>query len=60
LDRMNLESDYILTNYRFYDGSKFVKPDNTYAIFHEIYVDSKLVLTIYRRLDNHSAKPSIQ
>jgi hypothetical protein len=52
LDPLNLESDYILTNYRFYDGSKFVKPDNTYTIFHEIYVDSSLVLTIYRRLDS--------
>jgi hypothetical protein len=52
LDPLNLESDYILTNYRFIDGSKFVKPDNTYAVFHEIYVDSRLVLTIYRRLDS--------
>jgi hypothetical protein len=51
LDPLNLESDYILTNYRFIDGSKFVKPDNTYTVFHEIYVDSRLVLTIYRRTD---------
>ena len=50
LDPLNFESDYILTNYRFFDGSKFKKPDNAYAIFYEIVIDGGPVLTIYRRL----------
>jgi len=50
LDPLNFESDYILTNYRFFDGSKFEKPDNTYAVFYEIVIDGSPVLTIYRRL----------
>ena len=54
LDPSNLESDYILTNYRFFDGSKFKNPDSTYPVFYEIVIDSSTVLTIYRRL---STKP---
>ncbi len=46
---LNFESDYILTNYRFYDGSKFENPDKAYAVFYEIVVDGGPVLTIYRR-----------
>lgn len=49
LDRLNVESDYILTNYRFFDGTTFKRPDNTYDIFHEIVIDGRPVLTIYRR-----------
>lgn len=55
LDPSNFESDYILTNYRFFDGSKFKKPDNDYAVFYEIVIDGSPVLTIYRRL---SATPT--
>ncbi len=50
LDPSNLESDYILTNYRFFDGAKFEKPDSAYAVFYEIVIDGRPVLTIYRRL----------
>lgn len=49
LDPSNLESDYILTNYRFFDGAKFEKPDSAYAVFYEIVIDGRPVLTIYRR-----------
>lgn len=52
LDPSNVESDYILTNYRFFDGSKLEQPDKAYAVFYEIVVDGGPVLTIYRR---HSA-----
>ncbi len=50
---LNFESDYILTNYRFYDGSKFENPDKAYAVFYEIVVDARPVLTIYRRLSTN-------
>lgn len=50
---LNFESDYILTNYRFYDGSKFENPDKVYAVFYEIVVDARPVLTIYRRLSTN-------
>jgi hypothetical protein len=46
---MNFESDYILTNYRFFDGSKLEQPDKAYTVFYEIVVDGGPVLTIYRR-----------
>jgi hypothetical protein len=49
LDPSNVESDYILTNYRFFDGSKFETPDNAYVSFYEIVVDGSQVLTVYRR-----------
>ena len=49
LDPSNLESDYILTNYRFFDGSKFEKPDNAYVSFYEIVIDGSQLLTVYRR-----------
>jgi len=49
LDPSNLESDYILTNYRFYDGARFEKPDSAYVVFYEIVIDGRPVLTIYRR-----------
>ena len=53
LDPSNVESDYILTNYRFFDGSKFERPDKAYAVFYEIVVDARPVLTIYRRLSTN-------
>jgi hypothetical protein len=53
LDRLNVESDYILTNYRFFDGLKFEQPDKAYAVFYEIVVDGGPVLTIYRRLSTN-------
>jgi hypothetical protein len=49
LDPLNVESDYILTNYRFFDGSRFEQPNKAYAVFYEIVVDGGPVLTIYRR-----------
>ena len=52
LDPLNVESDYILTNYRFFDGSTFKQPNKAYAVFYEIVVDGGPVLTIYRRLNN--------
>ena len=52
LDPKNFESDYILTNYRFFDGSKFEQPDQAYAMFYEIVIDGSPVLTIYRRLSS--------
>jgi len=50
LDPSNLESDYILTNYRFFDGSRFEQPDKVYTVFYEIVIDGSTVLTVYRRL----------
>jgi hypothetical protein len=50
LDPSNLESDYILTNYRFFDGSRFEQPDKVYTVFYEIVIDGSPVLTVYRRL----------
>jgi hypothetical protein len=50
LDPSNLESDYVLTNYRFFDGSRFEQPDKVYTVFYEIVIDGSPVLTVYRRL----------
>ena len=58
LDRTNLEPDYILTNYRVFDGTKLEKPDSAYAFFYEIVIDGRPVLTIYRRLST-SLKVSV-
>ena len=53
LDPSNLESDYILTNYRFFDGSRFEQPHKAYTVFYEIVIDGSPVLTVYRRLSTN-------
>lgn len=53
LDPSNFESDYILTNYRFFDGSRFEKPNSGYAVFYEILIDGSPVLTIFRRMNTN-------
>jgi hypothetical protein len=40
--------DYLITNYRFYDGSRFTAPPSNYVKFHGITVDGREVLTIFK------------
>ena len=44
------EPDYLITNYRFFDGSKFQSPPMKYQPFYKTVVDGREVLTIYRRV----------
>jgi hypothetical protein len=44
------EPDYLITNYRFFDGSKFQSPPIKYEPFYKTVVDGREVLTIYRRV----------
>ena len=47
-DPMNGSPDYILTNYRVFDGSRLTKPSDDYEVFYELVVDGRPALTIYR------------
>jgi hypothetical protein len=44
------EADYLITNYRFFDSSKFQGPPKNYQVFYKTVVDDREVLTIYRRV----------
>lgn len=47
-DPMNGSPDYILTNYRVFDGSRLTKPSDDYEVFYELVVDGRPALSIYR------------
>ncbi len=55
--RLNTDSgsappDYLITNYRFYDGSRFTGPPQNYKKFHSIFVDGREVSTIFKLMAN--------
>ena len=50
-DPMNGSPDYILTNYRGFDGSRLTRPSDTYVVFYELVVGGRPALTIYRNKD---------
>jgi hypothetical protein len=50
-DPMNGSPDYILTNYRVFDGSRLTGPSDAYVVFYELVVDGRPALTIYRNKD---------
>ena len=49
------EPDYLITNYRFFDGSKFQPPSMKYQPFYKTVVDGREVLTIYRRVSDEGS-----